>query len=77
VDRAEGARSFNELYQLVVTSSQPLGAVGAGQGARKVRGEPDGVRFKMGAEEEETDEVGEMGSNHFAVNGLEGGKGGR
>ena len=30
VNGAEGARSFNELYQLVVTSSQPLGAEGTG-----------------------------------------------
>ena len=26
MDGAEGARSFNELYQLVVTCTQPLGA---------------------------------------------------
>ncbi len=41
--------------------------------ARKVRGGPDGVRFNMGAEEENTDDEGEGGSNHFAVNGLGGG----
>ncbi len=44
---------------------------------RKVRGEPDGVRFKMGVEEEETNDEGEGESKHFAVNGLGGGKGGR
>ena len=44
---------------------------------RKVRGEPDGVRFKTGVEEEETDDEGKGGSNHFAVNGWGGGKGGR
>ncbi len=34
------------------------------------------MRFKTGAEEEETDDEGEGGSTHFAVNGLGGGKGG-
>ena len=43
---------------------------------RKVRGEPEGLRFKTGAEEEEKGEMVE-GGNHLAVNGLAGGKGGR
>ncbi len=42
----------------------------------KVRGEPDGLRFKTRAEEEEKGEMVE-GRNHLAVNGLAGGKGGR
>jgi hypothetical protein len=33
------------------------------------------VRFKTGAEEEETDDEGEGGLNHFAVNGLGGVRG--
>ena len=53
------------------------GRKGPVKAERKVRGEPDGVRFKTGAEEEETDDEGKGGSNHFAVNGLGGGKGGR
>ncbi len=53
------------------------GRKGPVRAEQKVRGEPDGVRFKTGAEEEETDEKGEGGSNHFAVNGLGGGTGGR
>jgi hypothetical protein len=46
---------------------------------RKVRGEPDGFRFRRGAEEEATEEEGERGygENHLAVKGLGGGKGGR
>jgi hypothetical protein len=51
------------------------GRWGSTKAARKVRGEPDGVRFNMGAEEEETDDDGEMGPNHFAVNGLGGVRG--
>ena len=43
---------------------------------RKVRGEPEGLRFKTGAEEEEKGEMVE-GGNHLAVKGLAGGKGGR
>ena len=48
------------------------GRCGPAKAARKVRGEPEGVRFKTGAREEETDDEGEGGSNHFAVNGLGG-----
>ncbi len=46
---------------------------------RKVRGEPGGFRFRTGAEEEATEEEGEVleGGNHLAVKGLGGGKGGR
>ena len=43
---------------------------------RKVRGEPEGLRFNTGAEEEEKGEIVE-GGNHLAVNGLAGGNGGR
>jgi hypothetical protein len=41
---------------------------------RKVRGEPDGLRFRTGAEEGETEEEGEAkaGENHLAVKGLGG-----
>ncbi len=45
-----------------------------------MRGEPDGFRFRRGAEEEEeTEDEGEMVDveNHLAVKGLGGGKGGR
>ena len=35
MDGAEGAGSFNELYQLVVTSPQPPGAEGTGQSGAK------------------------------------------
>ncbi len=38
VDGAEGAGSFNELYQLVVTCQQPLGAEGAKQSRAKGEG---------------------------------------
>ncbi len=46
---------------------------------RKVRGEPDGFKFRTGAEEGgkvEGDEAG-AGGNHLAVKGLEGDKGER
>ena len=43
---------------------------------RKVRGEPEGFRFKTGAKEEEKGERAD-GGNHFAVKGWAGGKGGR
>ena len=49
------------------------GRCGPAKAARKVRGEPEGVRFKTGAREDETDDEGEGGSNHFAGNGLGGG----
>jgi hypothetical protein len=45
-----------------------------------VRGEPDGFRFKTGAEEGETEEEEEeakAGENHLAVKGFGGGKGER
>jgi hypothetical protein len=41
-----------------------------------VRGEPEGLRFKTGVEEEEKGERLE-GGNHLAVKGLAGGKEGR
>ncbi len=46
---------------------------------RKVRGEPDELRFRTGAEEQRTEEDGKMieEGNHLAVKGLGGGKGGR
>ncbi len=44
MDGAEGAGSFNELYELVVTSPQPL----PDKAEQKVRREPDGLRFRMG-----------------------------
>ncbi len=46
---------------------------------QKVRGEPEGFRFRTGVEEEATEEEGDMleGGNHLAVKGLGGGKGGR
>jgi hypothetical protein len=46
---------------------------------RKVRGEPDGLRFRTGAEEGETEEEGEgkAGENHLAVNSFRGCKGER
>ena len=77
MDGAEGARSFNELYQLVVTCKHPLGRKGPDKAERKVRGEPSGLRFRTGAEEEETDEGEEGRVNHVAVKGLGGDKGGR
>ena len=41
-----------------------------------MRGEPDGFRFRRGAEEEATEEEGERGygENHLAVKGLGGGR---
>ena len=46
---------------------------------RKVRGEPEGFRFRTGAEEGEMEEEDETktGGNHLAVKGLGGGKGER
>ena len=46
---------------------------------RKVRGEPDGFRFKTGAEDGENEEEDEAkaGENHLAVKGFGGGKGER
>jgi hypothetical protein len=41
-----------------------------------VRGEPEGLRFKTGAVEEETGEMSE-GGNHLAVKGFGEGKGGQ
>ena len=41
-----------------------------------MRGEPEGLRFKTGAEEEEKGEMVD-GGNHLAVKGLAGGKGER
>ena len=42
-----------------------------------MRGEPSGLRFRTGAEEEETDEEEEGRVNHVAVKGLGGDKGER
>jgi hypothetical protein len=53
VNGTEGLGRFNELDKLVVTPKEPLGAKEAC--LNKVRGEPEAVRFKTGAEDEETD----------------------
>jgi hypothetical protein len=73
VDGAEGAGSFNELYQLVVTSPQPLGAEGTRQsGAESKRG----VRWVKvqdwgwAGEEEADDDEGEGGGSPLTVNGF-------
>jgi hypothetical protein len=76
MNKAEGAGSVNELDELGVTCPQPLLPVVSDTAERKVRGEPEGLRFKTGAEEEEKGEMVE-GRDHLAVNGLAGGKGGR
>ncbi len=53
------------------------GRKGPDKAERKVRGEPSGLRFRTGAEEEETDEEDEWRVNHVAVKGLGEDKGGR
>ncbi len=45
VDGAKGAGSFNELYELVVTSLQPLEAVGTREG--KLKGEGRAGKVKV------------------------------
>ena len=45
MDGAEGARSVNELYQLVVTCEQPLGTEGARQS--RTKGERRTVRVEV------------------------------
>ncbi len=77
MDGAEGARIFNELYHLVVTCKQPLGAEGARQSRAKSERGTVGLRFRTGAEEEETDEEDEGRVNHVAAKGLGGSKEGR
>ena len=58
-------------------ASNHWGRKGPDKAERKVRGEPSGLRFRTGAEEEETDEEEEGRVNHVAVKGLGGGEGGR
>ena len=57
-------------------ASNHWGRKGPDKAERKVRGEPSGLRFSTGAEDEETDEEEERG-NHVAVKGLGGDEGGR
>jgi hypothetical protein len=71
VEGAEGAGSFNELYQLVVTSPQPPGAEGTGQ---------SGAKSQSGAGWVEVQDRGGGGRGWrkpFGREGLGGGKGGR
>jgi hypothetical protein len=58
VNGAEGAGSYNDLDELVPWSlaRNHWGRWGPVKAERKVRGEPEGLRFKIGAEEEEADE---------------------
>ncbi len=58
-------------------ASTHWGRKGPDKAERKVREEPSGLRFRTGAEEEETDEEEEGSVNHVTVKGLEGDKGGR
>ena len=57
-------------------ASNHWGRKGPDKAERKVRGEPSGLRFRTGAEEEETGEEDEGRVNQVAVKGLGGGKGG-
>ena len=58
-------------------ASNHWGRKGPDKAERKVRGKPSGLRFRTGAEEEETDEEEEGRVNHVAVKGLGGDEGGR